>query len=116
MKSVDKNQIEAVSEKYRVAEITAEKVIWLTRVLAELSGSRIAEDFALMGGSAIVWAYLQFGRAFHEQQGAGLGLTIAKRLAELYGGRMEFDISSGQGLTVRVFLPVCVPTTMAKEN
>lgn len=65
---------------------------------------------------ASLGAYLQFGREFHEQQGAGLGLTIAKRLAELYGGRMEFDISSGQGLTVRVFLPVCVPTTMAKEN
>ena len=61
MKSVDKNQIEAVSEKYRVAEITAEKVIWLTRVLAELSGSRIAEDFALMGGSAIVYLHADLG-------------------------------------------------------
>jgi predicted nucleotidyltransferase component of viral defense system len=62
MKSVDKNQIEAVSEKYRVAEITAEKVIWLTRVLAEFSGSRIAEDFALMGGSAIVYLHADLYR------------------------------------------------------
>jgi signal transduction histidine kinase len=51
-------------------------------------------------------AYVQFDRTSHEQQGTGLGLTIAKRLAELYGGRIEFDVSSGQGLTVRVHLPV----------
>lgn len=51
-------------------------------------------------------AYLQFDRMIHEQQGTGLGLTIAKRLAELYGGRMEFDAAAGKGLTVRVHLPV----------
>jgi signal transduction histidine kinase len=50
-------------------------------------------------------AFLQFDRKFHEQQGSGLGLTIAKRLSELYGGRIEFESSSGQGLTVRVQLP-----------
>lgn len=61
-------------------------------------------------------AYLQFDRTFHEQQGAGLGLTIAKRLTELYGGRMEFDAASGLGLTVRVHLPVSVGTTITKEN
>jgi len=61
-------------------------------------------------------AYLQFDRRFHEQQGAGLGLAIAKRLTEIYGGRMEFDSSFGQGLTVRVFLPVSMPAAMAKEN
>lgn len=51
-------------------------------------------------------AYLQFDRTFYEQQGAGLGLTIAKRLAELYGGRIECVARPEQGLTVRLFLPV----------
>ncbi|MBF8296614.1 MAG: Hybrid sensor histidine kinase/response regulator [Bacteroidetes bacterium] len=61
-------------------------------------------------------AYLQFDRKLHEQQGAGLGLTIAKRLTEIYGGRMEFDNSSGQGLTARVYLPVSARTTITKGN
>jgi two-component system sensor histidine kinase/response regulator len=68
------------------------------------------EQIASMG------AYLQFERKFHEQQGSGLGLTIANRLTELYGGRIEFDTNSGQGLTVHVYLPASVSTTMAKEN
>lgn len=57
MKPVDRNHIYAVAEKYKVPEITAEKVIWLTRVLAEFSGSPIGKDFGLMGGSAIVYLY-----------------------------------------------------------
>ncbi len=51
-------------------------------------------------------AYVQFDRTSHEQQGAGLGLTIAKRLTEIHGGTMELYVGSGQGLTVRVHLPV----------
>lgn len=51
-------------------------------------------------------AYVQFERKFYEQQGTGLGLVIAKRLTEMHGGRMELDMSCGQGLTVRVHLPV----------
>ncbi len=50
-------------------------------------------------------AYVQFERKFYEQQGAGLGLTIAKRLAEVHGGRMEFVATAGGGLTVSLFLP-----------
>jgi two-component system sensor histidine kinase/response regulator len=42
--------------------------------------------------------------AFHEQQGSGLGLIIAKRLTELQGGRVEFQSTSGGGLTVTLHL------------
>lgn len=36
---------------------TAEKVIWLSRVLHSISTAPIAKDFALIGGSAIVFLY-----------------------------------------------------------
>jgi len=37
--------------------------------------------------------------------GAGLGLPLSKRLAELHGGRLEIDSALGVGTVVRVFLP-----------
>jgi signal transduction histidine kinase len=54
---------------------------------------------------ADIGAYLQFEREFHEHQGMGLGLVIAKRLTEIHGGGMEFRQSPGGGLTVSVHLP-----------
>jgi len=40
------------------------------------------------------------------QAGTGLGLTIAKRLAELSGGSLEVESALGEGTTVRLRLPV----------
>ena len=54
---------------------------------------------------AAVGAYMQFERRLHEQQGAGLGLIIAKRLAEVYGGELSIESQSGQGTTAHVTLP-----------
>lgn len=39
------------------------------------------------------------------KQGAGLGLTIAKMLAQLHGGDMTLDSTPGEGTVVRVHLP-----------
>lgn len=51
-------------------------------------------------------AYVQFERKLYEQQGSGLGLTIAKRLAELYQGQLQIESIAGGCTTVSVMLPL----------
>ncbi|MBW4488666.1 MAG: response regulator [Trichocoleus desertorum ATA4-8-CV12] len=58
------------------------------------------EAIANLGG------YMQFERKIYEQQGAGLGLAIAKRLVELHQGELAIESIPGQQTTVRVVLPL----------
>jgi signal transduction histidine kinase len=52
-----------------------------------------------------VGAYMQFDRKLHEQQGLGLGLTIARRLTEVHGGALSIQSEQGSGTTVTLKLP-----------
>jgi signal transduction histidine kinase len=54
---------------------------------------------------ARIGAYMQFDRKSQEQQGAGLGLIIAKRIAEMHGGTLAITSDAEQGTTVAVRLP-----------
>lgn len=53
-----------------------------------------------------VGAHLQFERFIDEQQGSGLGLAIAKRLTEVFGGKLEIESKLDKGTTIIVQLPV----------
>ena len=55
---------------------------------------------------AEVGAYLQFERKRYEQQGQGLGLIIARWLAELHDGQLTIDSVYGAGSTVHISLPL----------
>ena len=51
-----------------------------------------------------IGTYIQFEREIHEQQGLGLGLSIVKRLTELFGGTFSIYSLPGQGTQVTVNL------------
>lgn len=60
-------------------------------------------------------AYHQPGRLLHEQQGVGLGLTLAKRLVELYGGTFSIESPATGGTRVVYSLPLS-PEEWTRED
>ena len=55
-----------------------------------------------------IGAHMQFERKLYEQQGSGLGLSIAKRIVELHGGELVIESQPDQGSTVSVKLPLAI--------
>jgi signal transduction histidine kinase len=84
-----------------------------TPVSVSLSGSEGAVTFAVIDHGrgfstehiTKVGAYMQFDRKLQEQQGLGLGLSIAKRLTELHGGTLRVESQRGGSTNVTVRLP-----------
>lgn len=55
---------------------------------------------------AVLGAHMQFERKFYEQQGAGLGFAIARRLTEVHGGSVTVKSVPNQATTVELFFPL----------
>lgn len=49
--------------------------------------------------------FVQVDRGRYEQQGIGLGLHLARRISQLYGGGMDVTSRPGMGTTVTIDLP-----------
>gem|GEM_PF-1223739 len=60
-----------------------------------------------------IFAPFERGRSEDGPSGAGLGLAIARRLAEDMGGRLWAESSEGQGSTFHLLLPVDLPIPTA---
>lgn len=54
--------------------------------------------------------YVQFERELYEQQGIGLGFTVARRLLELYNARIDIRSEPKVGTTLYVQIPLVNPT------
>jgi two-component system sensor histidine kinase/response regulator len=50
--------------------------------------------------------FVQIDRSKNEQQGSGLGLTIARQLVELLGGKFEIESKEKFGTTISFTLPI----------
>jgi signal transduction histidine kinase len=68
--------------------------------VSDMGRGMSAEEISQIG------AFMQFGRRNLEQQGLGLGLTIARRLAGLYSGDVNVQSAAGEGTRVVVQLPL----------
>lgn len=56
-------------------------------------------------------AYMQFERALYEQQGVGLGFTVAHRLVNLYHGHLKVKSHPQHGTQIQLSFPVCTDST-----
>jgi two-component system cell cycle sensor histidine kinase PleC len=75
------------------------------------NGAGMTEERLESLSQPFVFADAAFAR---EHSGAGLGIAIARTIAELSGGRMMIDSSPGLGTTVAISLPL--PAAQAGES
>ncbi|HEY7273437.1 MAG TPA: ATP-binding protein, partial [Actinoplanes sp.] len=73
----------------------------LTVTVADTGIGIAAEDV-----DRIFESFQQGGRATARQEGTGLGLTLSKRIVELFGGRMWVDSEVGVGSTFGFTMPI----------
>jgi signal transduction histidine kinase len=75
---------------------------WLALTVRDSGRGMTSEQVRTLG------AYTQFKRDQYGQAGIGLGLVVAKHLAELHGGEMSIASAPGEGTEITVRLPVAL--------
>ena len=65
---------------------------------------------------ASIGVFVQFDRATYEQQGAGLGLAVVKRLVDLHDGNFSVASEVGHGTTVKINLPFYSPLKLSEDT
>jgi signal transduction histidine kinase len=92
-----------------VARLDAGRLVLKTTVfkLDELAAERVEGPRAAAEQVHVFEPFFRAsGATEREIQGAGLGLTIAKAIAEAHGGRVDVEGGEGSGATFRVALPL----------
>ncbi len=97
---------ELVSNAFRFSE---------DEIPVRVVGRQRAEDYELaiqdrgrgMTAAQIgqIGAFVQFDRDAFEQQGSGLGLTIAREIVDHSGGSLDIESAAGEGTTITMRLP-----------
>jgi len=89
---IDQRLIEEFGKRYKIEFPTAEKVLWMSRVLHGITSSSIGRDFALMGGSAIVFLYRDMYRFSTDLDLDFIGnKNLGKNGKAEITGRQKFD-------------------------
>ncbi len=52
-----------------------------------------------------IGAFTQFSQEFNRQEGVGLGLTVVRKILNLFDGQITINSSPGIGTTIKVFIP-----------
>jgi len=99
---------EVVRNAFRFSEPGSEVRILLTRSPDGGVALEVADAGRGMteAEARAIGAFRQFGRASFEQQGAGLGLTVVRQIAEFSGGRFGLVEPHGAGTRVRLEWPL----------
>ena len=83
-----------------------EKHLAIIEIIDQGPGLNLSQENQTNGQDAL-YAFSQIGRDLHEQQGCGLGLTIAASFAEINGGELLLrDRPHGCGLLVQLRFPL----------
>jgi cell cycle sensor histidine kinase DivJ len=85
----------------------------LMRLSVKDNGIGIPQDDIARLGAPFVQANTSYNR---KHEGAGLGLSVVKGLAQLHGGALEIESVEGQGAMVSVLLPLDADATPATED
>jgi signal transduction histidine kinase len=94
------NAFKFSSENTPVKVITTKQEKNLVIVIIDHGRGMTPEQIAKIG------AYMQFERDKYEQQGSGMGLILAKKIVELYGGTFNLKSVIGQKTIVEITLPL----------